>query len=262
MSKKKKRRKKSPSSPVLQPLVVRIPLRTRAKSFIRGIAPLIALMTVVRIALAEPYHIPSGSMSPTLLDGDWLYVNKLRYGPHIPFTHRSLPGYAEPKHRDVVVFVSPPQDPAIRITPNDITPTLVKRIIGLPGDTLHMRGGALFINGVPETRPLAAAPDPGFGPEYFARQRPLEIRGSRFGEPPASPSVHDWGPLVVPRDSYFMLGDNRDSSVDSRFYGPVPRANIRGTPMFVYYSYDTQEGLSYTRAITEIRWRRIGALIK
>jgi signal peptidase I len=256
-----KGRKKSHPASVGRP-AARIPMRTRAKSFLLGVAPIIALMTVVRIALAEPYHIPSGSMSPTLLAGDWLYVNKLRYGPHVPFTHRRLPGYAEPQRRDVVVFVSPPQDSAIRITPNQITPMLVKRVIGMPGDTLYMRGGALFINGVPEAPTLAIAPDPGFGSEYFSRQRALEIRGSRFGDPPGSPSAHDWGPLVVPSDSYFMLGDNRDSSVDSRFYGPVPRANIRGTPIFIYYSYDTEEGLDHVRAVSEIRWRRIGTVIR
>src|ERR1019366_10398050 len=96
--------------------------------------------------------IPSGSMEPTLLVGDWLFVNKLRFGPHIPFTQRSLPGYATPIRGDVVVFESPPQAPAIRITPDDITPTLVKRIVGLPGATLLMRGGTLMVNGAVDSR--------------------------------------------------------------------------------------------------------------
>lgn len=259
----KKRRKKSGHAPTSSPPQHPRPrLTVRARAFVFGIAPVLALMMVVRIALAEPYHIPSGSMVPTLLEGDWLYVNKLRYGPHVPFTHINLPGYAQPERRDVVVFVSPPQDPEIRITPRDITPMLVKRIVGVSGDTLYMRGGSLFVNGVREDRDSVSSAEPYAPPELLARQHLIEIHGSRFGEPPAKLTLHEWGPLVVPRNAYFMLGDNRDSSVDSRFYGPVPRENIRGKPMFVYYSYNTTDGTAYLRALTEIRWKRIGALIR
>ena len=109
------------------------------------------------------------------------------------------------------MFVSPPQDPAIRITPDQVTPLLVKRIVGMPGDTVAMHDGRL---------------------------------------------------IVVPPESYFMMGDNRDNSIDSRWYGPVPRANLRGTPTFVYYSYDAQKGLDYVRAVTAIRWRRLGTWIR
>ena len=93
--------------------------------------PVLAIFFGTRELLAEAFWIPSGSMEPTVLTGDWLFVNKLRFGPHIPFTNHSLPGYASPKRGDVAVFVSPPQDMSIRITPDDITPTLVKRIVGV-----------------------------------------------------------------------------------------------------------------------------------
>src|SRR5690348_11100443 len=119
----------------------------RTRAFITGVLPVLAIFLGTRQLLAEAYRIPSGSMEPTLLVGDWLFVNKLRLGPHIPFTSRSLPGYARPKRGDVVVFVSPPQDLSIRITPDDVTPTLVKRIVGIPGDTLVMRRGQLIVNG-------------------------------------------------------------------------------------------------------------------
>ena len=89
-----------------------------------SVLPLVGIATVTRVALAEAYRIPSGSMEPTLLVGDWLFVNKLRYGPHVPLTGVNLPGYAEPRRGDVVVFVSPPQDPSIRITPDEVTPML------------------------------------------------------------------------------------------------------------------------------------------
>jgi signal peptidase I len=227
--------------------------------------PVIAILVVTRTVLAEAYRIPSGSMEPTLLVGDWLFVNKLRLGAHIPFTQSSLPGYATPKRGDVVVFISPPQDPAIRISPDDITPILVKRLVGMPGDTLLMRNGELMVNGIEESRASSIQGSPtgiDLAPQpLFGWQHAIEVRGSRFGSPIAQPTIHEWGPLVVPEHTFFMMGDNRDDSVDSRYYGPVPRGNLRGTPMFVYYSYDAESGLDYFRAVTHIRWRRLGTWI-
>lgn len=244
--------------------------RPRVVNWVRegamSILPVLAIFLGTRVALAEAYRIPSGSMEPTLQVGDWLFVNKLKYGPHIPFTHRALPGYAEPSRNDVVVFVSPSQDPAIRISPEDSTPTLVKRIAGVGGDTLVMRHGVLLVNGTVAARhndafllpdSIADQPMP-----LFDWQHALEVRGTRFGAPVAAPSTHEWGPLIVPAGTYFMIGDNRDNSVDSRYYGPVARDRIRGTPMFVYYSYDADDGIDYVRAITAIRWRRVGTWIR
>lgn len=237
----------------------------RGRALIMGLLPTLAIVFVTRTMIAEAYRIPSGSMEPTLLVGDWLFVNKLRFGPHIPFTDRWLPGYAKPKRGDVVIFVSPPQDPSIRISPDEVTPVLVKRIVAVGGDTVLMRRGRLSVNGVfaasPSTfvLPDSVADEP---QEFFAWEHGIEIRGSRYGPPVTAPSVHEWGPLVVPAGAFFMMGDNRDNSVDSRYYGPVPRENLRGTPMFVYYSYDPDEGLDYLRAVTAIRWRRLGTWIR
>ena len=236
-------------------------LVVRTRALVVTVLPAIAIFLGTRQLLAEAFRIPSGSMEPTLLVGDWLFVNKLRFGPHIPFTKHSLPGYASPKRGDVVIFISPPQDPSIRITPDDVQPTLVKRIVGIAGDTLLMRHGQLSVNGTASPSPNAfvltdSVADVPQG--IFAWQRRAEISGSRFGPPIVAPSLHEWGPLVVPAGTYFMMGDNRDNSVDSRYYGPVPRANLRGTPMFIYYSYDPERGIDYARAFTAIRWRRIG----
>jgi signal peptidase I len=261
----KARRRQTARAAVRSTPAPRASLAIRTRAFIMGVLPVVAIVLGTRQLLAEAFRIPSGSMEPTLLVGDWLFVNKLRFGPHIPFTSRSLPGYASPKRGDVTVFISPPQDVTIRISPDQVTPTLVKRIVGVAGDTLLMRRGELIVNGAVVPSPnsfrlpdsLADQPQP-----IFAWQHQLEIRGSRFGQPVPAPSLHEWGPLVVPTGTFFMMGDNRDNSVDSRYYGPVPRANLRGTPMFVYYSYNPDRGVDYVRAVTAIRWRRLGDWIR
>jgi signal peptidase I len=228
---------------------------------VKSIVGAVLIFLFVRAFLIEAYRIPSSSMVPTLLVGDWLFVNKLVYGPHVPLVDVNLPGYAEPKRRDVVVFKSPPQVDQ----PDDPTPTLVKRLWGLPGDTVYMRAGVLYINGT-------AYPQ---GPDYagnekqpdepnplFDWQRRYAVSDTRFGAVPAQPTHDNWGPLAIPAGRYFMMGDNRYNSKDSRYWGFVPRENFRGRPMFVYYSYDPEAGLDYFRALTDIRWHRIGHWIR
>jgi signal peptidase I len=239
-------------------------VRVMWESF-KSIAGALLLFLFIRAFFVEAFRIPSGSMIPTLLVGDWLFVNKLVYGPHVPFTTVNLPGYADPKRGEVVVFESPYQADEAAIG-NDPTPTLVKRLVGLPGDTLYMRQGLLYVDGIPQRQGYAAANNPVGDPDtqdpLFDWQRRYALASSRFGPAPIQPTHDNWGPLVVPPVHYFMLGDNRYNSKDSRYWGLVPRANIRGRPLFVYYSYDPDKGLDYFRAITEIRWSRIGERIK
>ena len=222
----------------------------------------ILIFLVVRTFLVEAYRIPSGSMIPSLLVGDWLFVNKLVYGPHIPFTRASLPGYAEPRRDEIVVFRSPPQIDQ----PWDPTPTLVKRLVGMPGDTLYMRDGLLHVNGVPQPQGPAAAANPSGDPDevspLFDWQKPIGLRSSRFGPAPPQPTHDNWGPFIVPEHHYFMLGDNRYNSKDGRYWGFVPRENFRGRPLFVYYSYDAEDSDSPVPYLTDIRWSRIGHRIR
>src|SRR4051812_47085480 len=204
----KSRRKRAARAAARPTAVPRASLAVRTRAFIVGLLPVVAIVFGTRQLLAEAFRIPSGSMEPTLLVGDWLFVNKLRFGPHIPFTNHSLPGYAHPERGDVAVFVSPPQDVSIRISPDQISPTLVKRIVGVGGDTLLMRHGLLMVNGIPAPSPSSFVLSDAVADEpdaIFAWQHHIEIRDSRFGSPVATPSLHEWGPLVVPEGTFFMM---------------------------------------------------------
>lgn len=227
---------------------------------VKGLLSAVLIFLFIRTFLFEAYRIPSGSMIPSMLIGDWLFVNKLRFGPHVPFSNINLPGYAEPTRYDIVVFQSPPQVDQ----PWDPTPTLVKRLVGLPGDTLHMRDAKLFVNGIEQRQGYGANSEPGDPnevSELFDWQKQVGLRASRFGPAPAQPTHDNWGPLVVPSGHYFMMGDSRYNSKDSRYWGVVPRENLRGRPLFVYYSWnaDSDRPLPF---LTDIRWGRIGHWIK
>ena len=233
----------------------------------KSIVGALAIFLVLRAFLVEAYRIPSGSMIPTLLVGDWLFVNKAIFGAHVPFSRASLPAYREPKRGDVVVFVSPYQgDEAAQ--GRDPTPTLVKRLVGTPGDTLYMRNALLYVNGIAQRQGFGAntpAPDPGMANEVnplFDWQKKVGLKSSRFGAAPAQPTHDNWGPLVVPPQRLFMMGDSRYNSKDSRYWGFVPRENVRGKPLFVYYSYNADDSDRPLPMITDIRWSRIGHWIK
>jgi signal peptidase I len=243
--------------------------QSRAKNLwenFKSIVGALAIFLILRAFLVEAYRIPSGSMIPTLLVGDWLFVNKAIFGAHVPFTHSSLPAYREPRRGDVVVFVSPYQadeDSAGR----DPTPTLVKRLVGTPGDTLYMRNAVLYVNGIAQRQGFgaSAAADPAMANEVnplFDWQKKVGLKSSRFGAAPAQPSHDNWGPLVVPPHKLFMMGDSRYNSKDSRYWGFVPRENVRGKPLFVYYSYNADDSDRPVPMLTDIRWGRIGHWIK
>ncbi|MDQ3698412.1 MAG: signal peptidase I [Gemmatimonadota bacterium] len=241
---------------------------TSLKEIIKGLLPAVAIFILIRTFLLEAYRIPSGSMEPALLVGDFLFVNKLVYGPHIPFTRVTLPGYSEPRRGDVAIYESPSQAHLpVEYQLDDLTPTVVKRIVGLAGDTLHMRDGLLYLNGIAQRQGYGVgekpegfvdAPDPSF--EW---QRRVGLSASRFGTAPAQPTHDNWGPLVIPPGHLFSLGDSRYNSVDARYYGFIPRENVRGRPLFVYYSHAcATEGSVPACFVTTIRWNRLGHRIR
>jgi len=228
----------------------------------------VVLFLFVRAFLVEAYKIPSGSMERTILVGDFLLVNKLVYGATVPFTGRRLPQLEAPARGDIVVFE----------WPKDRRKNLIKRLIGLPGDTLAMRGGVLYVNGVARVEGYAEHTEPGSDPMYdaFDWQQHFALRTALAAPPPpdpvtgrrplavrdprAHPSRDNWGPLTVPAGHYFVLGDNRDNSLDSRFWGFVPDTLLRGRPMVVYYSYapDSAARLPW---VTRVRWGRLGTRV-
>ena len=218
-----------------------------AKSFIIAVG----LFLVIRAFLVEAFKIPSGSMEKTLLVGDFLLVNKLIYGAQIPFTNIRLPAVRTPERGDVIVFQFP----------EDVTKNYVKRLVGLPGDTVAMRDGVFILNGVPqeESYVVRIHPDADASADDFRWQRKHLIQTAQASA--AHPSRNNWGPLVVPDRSYFVLGDNRDNSSDSRYWGFVPDTLVRGRPFIVYYSYapDSADDFSW---LTSIRWSRLGERVR
>ncbi len=214
------------------------------------------------------YRIPSASMTPTLVVGDWILVNRIVLGGRVPLAGTRLPSIREPRRNDVVVFVSPYQADE-EAHGADPIPTLVKRIAGLPGDTLFMRDGKLYANGIEVLPTTVSAPrgdrfagQPSDTNVLFAWQKQIEIRGSRFGGPPMVRTLDNWGPLQIPQGRFFVLGDNRYESKDSRFVGVVSRERLLGIPVMIYYSHRPRfESSRVMPSVTDIRWSRIGTLI-
>ena len=216
----------------------------------------LVLFLFVRTFMVEAFQIPTASMENTLLVGDFLLVNKMVYGAEIPGVDLQFPAFETPKKGDVVVFEPPPgahQPPHTNY---------VKRIVGAGGDTLQMRHATLLVNGIEIEEPYAHG-DRRIGDvpsANFAWQH--EYLVDRPPRKPYLPTRDNWGPLYVPEGDFFVLGDNRSNSEDSRYWGFVPRASIHGRPMIVYYSYDRRQDPAALPWLTEIRWNRILHSIK
>jgi signal peptidase I len=224
--------------------------RAWALGWVKSIAAALVIWIFLRSYVIEAFRIPSGSMENTLLIGDFLFVDKAAYGgeleiPILGLRFLRVPGYTEPRRDGIVVFRSV----------EDSTPNLdiVKRIIGAPRDTLQMMHDTVSRNGRRLEEPYAlhlagaAMPEDGFRlAQIRARQLPHYVGPNRDRY---HPTTHDWGPIVVPPDSFFVMGDNRDESYDSRYWGFLPRSHIVGRPLFIYMSVATDP--------FRIRWNRL-----
>ncbi|WP_078084266.1 signal peptidase I [Microbulbifer mangrovi] len=203
---------------VQEPVVVEY-----AKSFF----PVLAIVFVLRSFLVEPFQIPSASMDPTLQVGDFILVNKYAYGLRLPVSRTKVVDIGEPKRGDVMVFFPPHANETYYI----------KRVIGLPGDEIKVVNNQLFINGEPAPQELIQALPPGNPQKEFLWE---DINGRRhLMAKQINPSIYgNIRTLVVPEGHYFMMGDNRDNSLDSRKWGFVPEKDIVGKAFAIWMHWD------------------------
>jgi signal peptidase I len=213
--------------------------------YARSFFPIIVIVLVLRSFLVEPFRIPSGSMIPTLMIGDFILVNKFIYGIRLPVINKKIISIDEPQRGDVAVFRYP-KNPSV---------DYIKRVIGLPGDRISYFNKTIYINGEPMPQEI-------MGPYYQDDRpysRPDELRVEYFGDRDhqiiIEPGVSlGEGEYRVPKGHYFMMGDNRDRSNDSRFWGVVPEENLVGKAFMVWMSWQWDQG--------GVVWGRIGESIQ
>jgi signal peptidase I len=212
--------------PDVTPRPVETAAKPRRKSLVReygeAIVVAVLLALVIRAFVVQAFTIPSGSMMDTLLVGDYILVNKFLYGPEIPFTDAHLPGLRSPSRGDIIVFKYP----------NDETRDFIKRIIAVGGETVQVKDNRAYVDGKALDEPY--------------------VRPGSVSTTPAGHCGYLYGcdPIVVPRGAFFVMGDNRDNSQDSRYWGFVKAEKIRGKAFLIYWSWNGDRHW--------LRWRRLG----
>jgi signal peptidase I len=262
-----------------QPVSVPVESKVEETPFeaVASICSVLAVGLFILTFLGQNFVIPSGSMENTLLVGDHLVVDRITLAP--PAKWMPLVHYREPRRNDVIVFLKPVA------AANGEYLYLVKRLIGVPGDHIRLRNGIVVINGVAQDQPHAQPTTPENHSEFldeFPSEAPVATQGD-----PNEGTPEEWaidfpnqivdGDLVVPPGKYFMMGDNRHNSLDSRYWGFVPRENIVGRPLFNYWSFKTPEdqyeqtgignsvawmGHVVTHFFSDTRWNRTFHLIR
>lgn len=220
---------------------------------VKSLAMVLAAVLLIRAVVVEATVVPTGSMQNTILIGDHLFLDKILYGPQIPFTDVRLPAIKNYKRGDVIAFRYP-VDPSI---------VFVKRLIGMPGDTIQVKQKELYVNGNLVQEPCVIHRDSQVYPDSEWIPREARIRDN-------------FGPVTVPPDHYFAMGDNRDESLDGRYWGFVPKENMVGEPIFVYWSFDAPTDVWTATDIsdrirgdvdilvhffTRTRWSRMGRIV-
>ncbi|MFP4083391.1 MAG: signal peptidase I [Desulfonatronovibrio sp.] len=190
--------------------------QTMLKEYAEALIIALILALFIRTFVIQAFKIPSGSMLPTLQIGDHLLVNKFKYGIHMPFMDKYIFEFDGPQFQDIIVFEFP-EDPS---------KDFIKRVVGLPGDVIEIKDKKFYRNGQSIH-------------EDYIQHRDRRVVDKR----------DDFGPYTVPEDSYFVMGDNRDESYDSRFWGAVDREDILGKAWIIYWSWE---------GVSDIRWGRIG----
>ena len=203
--------------------------KTKKKSGLRenieAIIVAVILALFIRTFIVQAFKIPSGSMKDTLLIGDHILVNKFIYGVKIPFIQKTIIPYKNPQHDDVVVFKFP----------LDPDKDFIKRVVGVAGDVVECRDKKVYVNGKLQTGDFIAHKDPNIIPVNLSKR-------------------DNFGPLTVPPDSIFVMGDNRDNSHDGRFWGFVKLKAVKGKAFIIYWSWNKED--------FDVRWGRIGDLLR
>ncbi len=229
--------KKRRTSGIQEPTVV---------EYARAFFPIVLAVLVIRSFIVEPFRIPSGSMLPTLHIGDFILVNKFAYGVRLPVTHTRILETGSPERGDVMVFRYP-KNPEV---------DYIKRVIGLPGDTIGYFDKTVYVNGEPVT--MTAGPRDGSLEESVPANVVLlheqlgDVTHDIFHDPRGRQFEKEF---VVPEGEYFMMGDNRDHSNDSRYWGTVPEENLVGKAFRIWMSWDRKDG-------DGVVWSRIGNKIQ
>jgi len=240
---------------------------------LRTIGLAVAVALVIRTFVFQTFYVPSGSMFPTLLIGDHVFVNKFLFGVGLPGTDLRLPGLREPRHGDVIVFRAA-REPSGGVVAADRKPELpredfIKRVVGVPGDLVEIRDGVAFVNGrrLERSRPGENFEEPGGRRLIVAKEQVEGCEYEVLDDPERLPL--DWSPVRVEAGRYFVMGDNRDDSYDSRFFGTVRLEEVQGPAGLLYWSWDftgswlsLASPLTWWRNLTQLtRWSRAGSSV-
>ncbi len=207
------------------PLKQEINTKSKLRENVEAIVIAIILALFIRTFVVQAFKIPSGSMKPTLQIGDHILVNKFIFGVKVPFIGKKIIAYKNPDHGDIIVFRYP-ENP---------DKDFIKRVIGVPGDVIESKNKKVYVNKIPIKNDVGVHTQSKIIPEYI---NPRD----------------NFGPVTVPADSYFVMGDNRDNSYDSRFWGFVGERAIKGKAFIIYWSWDSEN--------FGVRWGRIGSMLK
>ncbi|MBN1382866.1 MAG: signal peptidase I [Deltaproteobacteria bacterium] len=199
--------------------------KSKVQEYAEAIIIAILIALFLKAFVIQAFKIPSGSMLPTLQIGDHILVNKFIYGIKIPYFRKTLLNITEPKRGDIIVF----------IFPEDRSKDFIKRVIGIGGDTIEIRNKKIFLNGLP------------YNDEHGVYKEDFIIPGSLQPR-------DNYGPVTVPKGSYFVMGDNRDHSADSRYWGFVESKDVLGKAFIIYWSWNKEDH--------SVRWKRFGNLLK